>query len=180
MHVTKSLAQQQTGRGRSSAGEAVVPTVHHWSLSADPRCADRRLDAVAAGFQRASAAPLWELEQSGAALPEVGDLLVLSDTRGRRRVLVEVVERTVLAFRDVDELFAADMGEGDLSLRHWRDVHADAFARSARSAGLTPSGSMPVLALRFELVDPARVAARGPAHRDESSAHRTGDCGGVA
>lgn len=159
MHVSRSLRPFVTAIAEAAAVDVEGRTVHRWRLAHEPGLTQERLEAVTAGYQRGSAALAWELDGRGASVPAVGDLLVLDDALGQPCAVVEVIERRVLPFGDVEEHFAADMGEGDLSLRHWRSVHWDAFARSAIEHGRTPDDTMPVVALRFELVYPGAMGA---------------------
>jgi uncharacterized protein YhfF len=159
MHASRALRPFVTALAESAAVDVTGRTVHRWRLAHEPHLTQERLEAITAGYQRGSAALAWDLEARGAAVPDVGDLLVLDDALGKPCVVVEVIERRVVPFSDVEEHFAADMGEGDLSLRHWRGVHWDAFARSAVELGRTPNDAMPVVALRFELVYPGTMGA---------------------
>lgn len=143
----------------AATGNVAGRTVHRWPLADEPRLAQDRLEAIKAGYQRGSAALAWDIEARGAPLPDVGDLLVLDDALGQPCAVVEVIERRVVPFCDVEEHFAADMGEGDLSLRHWQHAHWDAFAHHAVRLGRTPDDTMPVVALRFELVYPGVMGA---------------------
>lgn len=130
-----------------------------WPLGPDAAQTQGRLDAVLAGHQRATSALAWELEASDRPLPAPGDLLAFHDAAGRPCALAEVVERRVVPFNEIDELFAADSGEGDLSVRYWRERHWPSFARAAQRGGHVPSESMPVVAIRFELVYPTSLGA---------------------
>lgn len=133
--------------------------VHLWSLGPDDATNEMRLEAVIAGYQRATAVSACELEAAGRSVPRAGDLLVVRDSQHRPRAVVTVVESRLLIFGDVDELFAADTGEGDLSLRYWREVHRPVFERSARLHGCMTGEGMPIVAIRFELVYPSQLGA---------------------
>ncbi len=132
--------------------------VHTWAEGDGPVHAEARLERILAGDQRASARPLAALRADGSDVPTRGDLLVVRDGRDRPRAVVEVIEQSVVPFDLVDEHFAADCGEGDLSLRYWRDTHREAFARQAsRVADTDPS--LPVVTIRFRLVYPRLLGA---------------------
>ena len=125
-----------------------------WELSDEPEVLWTRLERVKSGYQRASAALLWMLEARGEAPPRCGDLRLLRDADGQAQAVVEVLESQVVPFGQVDEHFAVDVGEGDLSLAYWRRAHGRAFERQCRSVGHRPSDTMPVVCLRFRLVYP--------------------------
>jgi len=133
-------------------------TLHTWDEGDAPAHATSRLGRILAGDQRASALPLAVLRADGNDVPAEGDLLVVGDGHDRPRAVVEVIEQRVVPFDLVDELFAADCGEGDLSLRQWRETHHAAFERQARRAGAVDP-RLPVVTIRFRLVYPRLLGA---------------------
>lgn len=132
--------------------------VHTWDEGEGPARAESRLERILAGDQRASARPLAALRADGNDVPVRGDLLVVRDGRDRPRAVVEVIEQNVVPFDVVDEHFAADCGEGDLSLRHWRDTHHATFERQARRVA-DADPRLPVVTVRFRLVYPRLLGA---------------------
>ena len=130
-----------------------------WELGDEPEVVDARLERVKAGYQRASAGLLWLLDAHGEDPPRCGDLRVLRDAQGQAQAVVEVLESQVVPFGQVDEHFAVDVGEGDLSLTYWRRSHGQVFERQCRSLGYHPSDTMPVVCLRFRLVYPRLLGA---------------------
>ncbi len=133
--------------------------VGDWDLGDEPEVVGARLERVKAGYQRASAGLLWLLEARGEDPPRCGDLCVLRNAEGQAQAVVEVLESQVVPFGQVDEHFAVDMGEGDLSLAQWRRSHGQVFERQCRSLGYHPSDTMPVVCLRFRLVYPRLLGA---------------------
>lgn len=63
-----------------------------------------------------------------------------------------MTEIWVAPFEEVEATFAADEGEGDLSLAHCRGVHLALFARECERLGRRPSLRMPVVYMRFRAV----------------------------
>jgi uncharacterized protein YhfF len=55
--------------------------------------------------------------------------MVASDGKGRPRVVLTTRELVQRRFDDVDEQFAYEEGEGDRSLRYWREAHKRYFTR---------------------------------------------------
>jgi uncharacterized protein YhfF len=111
-----------------------------------PGMADELAALVASGRKRATASLLGADEP----LPLVGEFSVVLDGEGLPVALIRNREVTVGPFRDVDEAFARDEGEGDLSLGYWREAHRDFFTRT--KPGFTEDS--PVVCERFELVYP--------------------------
>lgn len=133
-------------------------SLHAWDEGDAPANAESRLERILAGHQRAAARPLAVLRADGTELPLEGDLLVVRDGRGRPRAVVEVIEQRVVPFDLIDEHFAADCGEGDLSLRHWRHAHQAAFVLQASRTGVVDP-ALPVVTIRFRLVYPRLLGA---------------------
>jgi uncharacterized protein YhfF len=134
--------------------------VSSWELADDRDLVASRLERVLAGHQRAVARLLWTIEARGEQLPHAPDLRLVRDAEHRPAAVIEIIESQLLPFDQVDEHFAIDGGEGDLSLEHWRRTHWRRFERQCRELGRTPSPDMPVACVRFEVVWPA--ATRRP------------------
>jgi uncharacterized protein YhfF len=106
--------------------------------------ADELLDLVLQGKKRATC---WA-ESQGLLSAEVGKLMVVLDSKGTPKAVVKTVELTKRRFDEVDEIFAHDEGEGDLSLNFWRAAHTRYFTRLGRFAP-----DMMLCCERFELVE---------------------------
>jgi uncharacterized protein YhfF len=129
--------------------EVVPPPA--WSFGANEEQADALLALVLDGTKTATAGALWDYENDGDELPEVGSLSIILDGRGHPRALIEVTAIEVVPFDEVDEEHARLEGEGDLSLEFWREVHQQFFTEVAtHDHGFQPD--MPVVCERFRVV----------------------------
>jgi hypothetical protein len=70
------------------------------------------------------------------------------------RCVIRTTSVDIFAFDDVDEAFARDEGEGDLSLEYWRRGHWAFFSRELEALGRTPQPDMPAVCEHFEVVYP--------------------------
>ena len=68
--------------------------------------------------------------------------------------VVGITSVEVRRFGQVDEEFAREEGEGDLSLDHWRIVHAAFFTRRADELGMNFGEESEVVLTRFEKLWP--------------------------
>jgi uncharacterized protein YhfF len=109
-----------------------------------PDLADKLLDLVLQGRKRATC---WA-ESQGLLSAEAGKLMVVLDSKGAPKAVVKTTELTKRQFDQVDEAFACDEGEGDLSLNHWRAAHTEYFTRLGRFAP-----DMLLWCERFELIE---------------------------
>ena len=107
---------------------------------------------VVAGRKRATAGLGWALDGDGRRPAQPGDLSVVTDWHGDPFCVIETRSVETVPYREVGEEFAATEGEGDGSLRHWREVHWAFFGRECARIGRQPSPDMPVVCERFEVV----------------------------
>ena len=122
-----------------------------WSFGATPAHADDLLDLVLRGTKTATAGALWDYEAEGEQLPTPGQLSIVLDGRGRPRALIRTDAVEIRPFDQVDDEHAYAEGEGDRSLRYWRDVHRAFFERYAtHDRGF--SEDMPVVLERFSVL----------------------------
>ena len=100
----------------------------------------------------ASSAMMNELEPENA--PQLDGYSVVTDFVGEPLCVVKTVEVRHVPFDLVDAEFAADEGEGDLSLDHWRRVHWDYFTREGKKNGFEFDTNSIVCCERFRLLFP--------------------------
>jgi uncharacterized protein YhfF len=115
--------------------------------------ADGLLAVVLHGPKRATAGLLADYGEDE-LFPEVGFHSIVLDGVGRPAGVIRTTEVRVLPFREVDEAFAWDEGEGDRSLTYWLDAHVEFFMRMCAARGETFSEEMPTVFERFALVWP--------------------------
>ncbi len=116
------------------------------------KSANGLLELVLAGTKRATASLVWAYEAEKAPLPKVGNLSVVTDWPGRPACVIETTIVEVVSFESVTDRFAAIEGEGDGSLRYWREVHWACFGRECLRIGREPSLQMPVVCEQFDVI----------------------------
>jgi uncharacterized protein YhfF len=105
---------------------------------------------VVAGRKRATCGALsWYQRQP--QQPAEGTRWVVEDGAGDPRCVVETTALHVCRFDEVTAEFAAEEGEGDLTLDWWRKAHRAFFIREG-----TFAPDMKVLCERFRLVEVIR------------------------
>lgn len=123
-----------------------------WGFGDSPEMANELGALVAAGVKTATASLFWEYEVDGDPLPPVGAYNVILDGRGDPLCITQTTQITITPFNEVEAVFAYDEGEGDRSLRYWREVHWAFFSRLCQRIGHEPQETMPVVGERFRLV----------------------------
>ena len=114
--------------------------------------ADHLADLVLKGRKAATASLLWEYDFPGKRPPLAGDLSIVTDWEGNPLCVIETTKVRLRPFEDVDEAFAAAEGEGDLSLKYWREAHWAYFNRVCTRLGRERSPSMLVVCERFKVI----------------------------
>ncbi len=127
-------------------------TYSAWHFCDNEADANELADLVMSGTKRATAGLLWFYEEEGEPLPAVGDLNVVTDWDGRARCVIRTTSVEVVPFEAVTPEFAAIEGEGDGSLRYWREAHEAAFTRELAGSGRAFEPSLPVVCESFEVV----------------------------
>lgn len=123
-----------------------------WSFGDGPEMADRLGGLVLAGRKTATCSALWELEAEGEPVARPGERSIILDGDDEPLCVVETTEVEVRRFDEVDEVFAHDEGEGDLSLAYWREAHRRFFVRTLPGIGRRFSEDMPLVCERFRVI----------------------------
>ena len=119
-----------------------------FSFGDSPEMADALLELVIQGRKTATS---WAAVH-GMFGSEVGVRQVIKDGRERPRVVIEITELTLKPFSQVDDAFARDEGEGDLSLDFWREAHWRFFSRTLGKIGKEFALEMPLVCERFRVI----------------------------
>ena len=107
---------------------------------------------VLEGTKQATASLLWSYEFEKKPLPQPGYLSVVTNWQGDPLCVIETTRVDFVPFNEVTEEFAAAEGEGDGSLRYWREAHTSYFARVCDQLGRVSEDDMPVVCERFKVV----------------------------
>ena len=159
------------------ARQVKVPGFSASALGHTRALADTLAALVVAGVKRAQATPLRDFEvdapvppdgQSAelpqpdgqsAELPQPGDHLVVLDGSGVPCVIVRTTQVEKRLFNQIDDAFAFEAGEGDLTLRWWLTAHRQDFAERAEAEGFEADERMELLLEYFEVVWPPPASA---------------------
>lgn len=123
-----------------------------WYFGDSRELADELAELVVTGKKTATASLLWEYKAEGEELPQAGSYSVITRYDGEPQCVIQTSEVRILPYDEVGADFAADEGEGDLSLEYWRQAHWRFFSRMCAKIGRQPDAKMPVVCERFRLV----------------------------
>lgn len=127
--------------------------------------ADALVELVLHGQKRGTAGLLWEYEGGDKREPRAGDLSVVTDWSGSPRCVIETLRVDVCAFDEVSEEFVVAEGEGDRSVKYWRDTHWAYFGRVCKLIGHDRTLKMPVICEWFDVIFTADQEPEQPASR---------------
>lgn len=119
--------------------------------------ADGLADLVASGVKRAHATLLRDFEKDLESLPRPGEHLVVLDGSGEPRAIVRTTHVEKRRFNEIDDTFAFEAGEGDLTLRWWLIAHRQDYAERAEAEGFEAHERMELVLEHFERVWPPEV-----------------------
>jgi uncharacterized protein YhfF len=125
--------------------------------------ADELAELCVARIKRAHATLKRDFEQDGGGLPAVGDHLVVLDGEGTPRAIVRNTHVELRHFHEIDDAFAFEAGEGDMTLSWWLTAHRQELAERAEAEGFEIDERAVLLLEYFETVwPPAPEAQQGP------------------
>jgi uncharacterized protein YhfF len=113
-------------------------------------------DLVVRRIKTATSALLWEYEAKGKPLPQVGALSIVTNWNSEPICIIETIEVRTMPFKEVDQEFVYDYGEGDRSMNWWHKNMWEYYSEECRSLGRAPTPEMPVICERFRVVFPDR------------------------
>jgi uncharacterized protein YhfF len=117
-----------------------------------PQLANELVQLLLIGKKTATCGSLWEWEDEGKPLPQAGDIWVEADGSGTPVCITETTEVTIRKYNEVDADFARAEGEGDRSLKYWRQAHKNYFSRTLPKIGREFSEDMPLVCERFKVI----------------------------
>lgn len=126
-----------------------LPVPESWSFGNSKDMANELVELVLSGKKTATSS-----RYLGKDLDQELGLSVITDGEGTPLCLVDTYEVSAQKFCEVTASFAAEEGEGDLSLEYWRESHWKFFERESQTVGYELSEEMLVCCSRFKLIYP--------------------------
>ena len=159
MHIPVAIAEFWKRFDADAGGVDPARFYEAFHFGDNEELATSLADLVLEGTKRATAGSLWSFEHEGKALPQPGDLSVVTNWAGSPLCVIETLQVDVVPFNEVTAEFAAVEGEGDGSLEFWRQEHASAFSRACARLGRVFDEGMLVACERFRVVYPGSQRA---------------------
>jgi uncharacterized protein YhfF len=136
-----------------SASYTTIPANYEaWYFCNNEESANHLARLVYEGTKQATASLVWSYEAEGSPIPSIGDHSVITLWDGTPVCIIKTTNIMVLPFDQVPDSFAYEEGEGDRSLRYWREVHTHFFTEECKAIGREPLPNMPVVCESFKVV----------------------------
>jgi len=104
------------------------PTALAWSFGDSPEMADELAALVAKGVKTASCSSYTSYSQDRSITP--GSYHIILDGQNAPVCVIRIIAMSLVRFNDVTAEQAYKEGEGDRSLRYWRQAHREFFERA--------------------------------------------------
>lgn len=102
------------------------PNAHYFPFGDSPDMADSLLVPILSGEKTATCGSYQAYRQEPSL---IGDYCVVLDGSNQPACVIRILAHKLVRFCDVTEAMAAQEGEGDKSLAHWRAEHGAFFSR---------------------------------------------------
>ncbi len=106
-----------------------IKKLEGWSFGDNAEMADDLAQLVLEGKKTATSSLLRFFKEENEPLPKVGNRSYIKNSKGEPLCVIELEEIVVMPFNDVGERLAMAEGEGDLSLKYWREEHKRFFMK---------------------------------------------------
>ena len=148
-----------------------------WAFCGGGKEADELLSLVKEGKKRGTASSLIAYSVENEPVPKVGDKSIILDSKNRAHLIIVTRKVTVTPFLQVHPYHGYLEGEGDRTLKFWREVHEIFFKPDYEAAGkdFDPMGE--AVLEEFDVIDPPEYSDKDEIYltlpvRDESEAYR--------
>ncbi|ALX48313.1 ASCH domain-containing protein [Lentibacillus amyloliquefaciens] len=122
-----------------------------WAFGDSKEMADELAELVLNGTKTATASN-YTMYEEDEPLPYVGLHNIVLDGDGRAVAIVETTSVETVPFDEVTEEHAYLEGEGDRTLRYWREAHEDFFKKEFKEVNQEFHNKIPVVCERFKVI----------------------------
>ena len=120
-----------------------------WAFGGNP---DGLAELVRKGIKTATSSAFCFYEIEGEALPEPGEYSLILDSGDQAVCIIRTAKVYVTTFDQVTAQHAFREGEGDRSLKYWRDAHRKFFSDELSAIGQKFYDDLQVVCEEFEVV----------------------------
>lgn len=134
--------------------EPAIETYRQRTIGSTNRASEAIIALVLAGLKTGTFSLAAEFAGDPAAMPRVGEHVVVTRFDGEPALIYRLTEVTVVPFGEISEELIQVEGPTLRELEPWREVHLRAWQPLLDRVGQASSASMPVVFQRFVVVYP--------------------------
>lgn len=122
------------------------------SIAGDETNSDQLLELYLNGKKTAGSSLVKDYTQAGDELPSVGNFWMVLNSKMVPKCILRTVRVEYTKFLDIEERVAIAEGEGDLSLKQWRETHINFFTPYLTQLKINDLDSEVLITEFYELV----------------------------
>ncbi|KRM53934.1 ASCH domain-containing protein [Lentilactobacillus kefiri DSM 20587 = JCM 5818] len=127
-----------------------------WSFADRPNSMDMLADMIIQ--KRKTAYTFWlDFYDADQVVPKVGDYRMVLRKNGDPVCIIQLKVVEIVPFKWVSQEHAYLEGEGNRSLKYWRQLHKQLFRKQAKRQGKSFSLESPCICEDFEVVDTPQI-----------------------
>ena len=118
----------------------------------DEESANNCSDLIYQGIKTATCSMKYWYDIEAESYPRINNLHIVTDWYGKPTSIIETTRVEECKFKNVSEKFAANEGEGDMSLDYWEKQHWQFFEEECKAVNITASKNMVLVLENFHVV----------------------------
>ncbi|HEC8324758.1 TPA: ASCH domain-containing protein [Providencia rettgeri] len=121
-----------------------------WQFGDSPALADELVQLVLSGIKTATCSSIasFQHEYEQGEAPCVGSYNIILNGTGQPMCVIRTIKMQFIRFNEMTSELASKEGEGDLSLKYWKEVHKSYFEREG-----SYSEEMELIFEEFDLIE---------------------------
>jgi uncharacterized protein YhfF len=123
-----------------------------FSFGSNPEMANRLSALVVEGKKKATTTLYKLFDYDNEKFPEKGSISIIVNGYDEPVAIIKDIEIKIVPFKDITEEDAKTEGEGDCSLKYWRDAHTEYFKEECEKNKINFSEDMLVIFEIFETI----------------------------
>lgn len=144
--------EEMWGKYCALSGTSKDTTYQSWHFCNSEKDANELAELTKQGIKRATSSLLKSYELENQLIPEVGVLNIITNWQREPVCVIENERVEILRFKDITEEHAQIEGEGDKSLKYWREGHIKFFEEETKEMGIDFHEELEVVFETFKVV----------------------------
>ncbi len=123
-----------------------------WKFETSENASNILAALVMSGEKTGTSSTKDNFESVGETIPSIGDLHIITNWDDVAQFIIKTTVVNIVPYKDVSEDFAKKEGEGDLTLKHWQNVHETVFRAEQQNSGKKFDENTEIVCEEFKLI----------------------------